>query len=877
MTSKQIRQSFFDFFQSKNHLIVASAPIVLKDDPSLMFTNAGMNQFKDVFLGNSPIINPRIADSQKCLRVSGKHNDLEEVGVDSYHHTMFEMLGNWSFGDYYKKDAIDWAWELLTGVFKIAPEKLYVTYFEGDKKDNLSKDEEARNLWGKYLPSEQIIAGNKADNFWEMGETGPCGPCSEIHIDIRSTAEKKKTPGASLVNKDHPQVIEIWNLVFMELNRMANGSLDSLPKKHIDTGMGFERLVMVLQNKKSNYDTDVFQPIIKKLEAISELTYENGNEKDDIAFRVIADHIRAITFAIADGQLPSNVGAGYVIRRILRRAMRYGFQFLLIKEPFLYKLVDGLVKQMGNIFDNLPRQAGLVKNVLLEEEKSFLRTIEQGIKKINIYLKNEPDIIDGAFAFELYDTYGFPFDLTSLIAREFDYAIDEEGFLILLEEQKKRSRSHGKIETGDWIHVLDDDIEEFIGYDFTDGNVKITRYREIMEKKKKKYQLVFNFTPFYPEGGGQVGDTGYIFFNEERIKIIDTKKENNVIIHITEQLPKNIKITFKAVVDTTAREASACNHTATHLLHHALKKVLGNHVEQKGSLVSPSHLRFDFSHYAGLSKEEIDLVEKEVNEKIRQNIALDEMRGIPMRKALNMGATALFGEKYGDIVRVIKFGDSIELCGGTHVPGTSLIGRFKITSESAIASGIRRIEAVTSHAADEIINTSINEYDETRLLLKVKHKDPIAPLVSNLIDENKNLKKEIEQLNKYRIKLVKLELTNKISEQNGFKILKARCDLTMGLVKDLANQLRNENENLFIVLGVVDNNKPGLTIAANEKLVKNHKVNAGKIIREAAKNIRGGGGGQAFLAQAGGNYTEGLDKALDQSVDLFIECIENQD
>ena len=873
MTSKEIRTAFFEFFNGKEHVIVPSAPIVIKGDPTLMFTNAGMNQFKDVFLGNSPIKSNRIADSQKCLRVSGKHNDLEEVGVDTYHHTMFEMLGNWSFGDYYKKEAIEWAWELLTEVYKIPKENLYVTYFEGDKKDKLTSDTEAYELWKNLLPDAQILAGNKKDNFWEMGESGPCGPCSEIHIDIRSASEKKKLPGAELVNKDHPEVIEIWNLVFMELNRLANGKLGSLPKKHIDTGMGFERLAMVVQGKKSNYDTDIFMPIIKKLEKLSGKKYSSSDSKDDIAFRVIADHIRAITFTIADGQLPSNVGPGYVIRRILRRAVRYGYQFLKIREPFLFKLVDTLVDQMGDVFNNLPGQAGLVKNVLLEEETSFLRTIAQGIKRIDAFFETDPKEISGKFAFELYDTYGFPFDLTSLIAREFDLPVDEKGFLEHLEQQKIRSRDAGKIKAGDWIYVLDDDVEEFIGYDYTDGRVKITRYREVIDKKKKKVHLVFNFTPFYAESGGQVGDQGFISYEDERIPILDTKTENNVIIHIAEKLPKNIKVTFKAVVDTDKRESTESNHSATHLLHHALRRIIGDHVEQKGSYVGPTHLRFDFSHFSRLTDEELILIEKEINSKIRNNITLEELRNIPMRKAQDMGAMALFGEKYGDVVRVIRFGDSIELCGGTHVDNTSRIGRFKIISESAIASGIRRIEAVTSEVADELIDKALHEYDRVRKTLKVKQN--ISSVVDDLLNENHQLKKEIENLNKYRVNAVKQELISQIEEKKGFRILKARCPLSPAGAKDLAFQLKDQFDDLYLVLGTLDNNKPGITIAVGKKLLSDEKFNAGSIIRQVSKHIQGGGGGQAFFAQAGGKNPNGLDAAMDEAVEIINSKSQN--
>jgi alanyl-tRNA synthetase len=868
-SSKSIRQAFLDFFQSKQHTVVPSAPIVIKNDPTLMFTNAGMNQFKDVFLGNAPIKEARIADTQKCLRVSGKHNDLEEVGVDTYHHTMFEMLGNWSFGDYYKTDAINWAWELLTEVYKIRKENLYVTYFEGDKEDGLPVDDEARALWRKFLPDTQILPGNKKDNFWEMGESGPCGPCSEIHIDIRSDEEKKKIIGSELVNKDHPEVIEIWNLVFMEMNRLANKSLVPLPKKHIDTGMGFERLAMVIQGKKSNYDTDVFMPLIREIEIISGKKYTQSNSKQDIAFRVIADHIRAITFTIADGQLPSNTGAGYVIRRILRRAIRFSWQFLDIKEPFLFKLVDKLVDQLGDVFENLNTQIGLVKNVLLEEEESFIRTLEQGIKRIDHYFESNPKEIDGKFAFELYDTYGFPIDLTSLIAKEFDLNVDIHGFENYLNEQKERSRAASIVAAGDWIPVWEDVPEEFIGYDYTDGKIKITRYREVKEKNKTRFHLVFDFTPFYAEGGGQVGDSGLILNDDERIKILDTKKENGVIIHITDHLPKNIRDTFKGLVDTDLRDSSESNHSATHLLHRSLRRILGDHVEQKGSLVSPSHLRFDFSHFSKLSDEELTLIEREVNDKIRQNIALNEHRNVPMQKALDMGAMALFGEKYGDLVRVIKFEESIELCGGTHVSNTAKIGRFKIVSESAIAAGVRRIEAVTSYEADKLIDRALMEYENVRTMLKVK--EEIVPVVSGLLSENHRLRKEVEQLNKYRIQSVKQEMLGKIQVIDGLNVLKASCELDAGSVKDLAFQLKDQYKDLFIAIGNRYNDKPGLTIAVGSELLESSKIDAGKIIRDAAKHIQGGGGGQPFFAQAGGKNVDGVEKAIDEALAIALK------
>jgi alanyl-tRNA synthetase len=783
---------------------------------------------------------------------------------------MFEMLGNWSFGDYYKKEAIEWAWELLTEVYKIPKENLYVTYFEGDEEEGLAKDEEAKKLWENLLPDAQILPGNKKDNFWEMGETGPCGPCSEIHVDIRPEAEKKKIKGSDLVNNDHPEVIEIWNLVFMEMNRLANKSLVPLPKKHIDTGMGFERLAMVIQGKRSNYDTDVFMPLINKLEKISGKKYTQSDSKEDIAFRVIADHIRAITFTIADGQLPSNTGAGYVIRRILRRAIRFSWQFLHIKEPYLFKLVDTLVDQLGDVFENLGSQEGLVKNVLLEEEESFIRTLEQGIKRIDHYFNSDPKEIDGKFAFELYDTFGFPIDLTALIAKEFGLGLDLHGFENYLNEQKERSRAASIVAAGDWINVRDDEAEEFIGYDYTDGKVKITRYREVKDKNKTRYQLVFDFTPFYPEGGGQVGDVGLLISeDEQRIKILDTKKENGVIIHITEQLPKDIKGIFRALVNSEAREAAESNHSATHLLHRSLRHVLGKHVEQKGSLVAPTHLRFDFSHFSKLTDEELSLIEREVNDKIRQNISLSEHRNVPMQKALDMGAMALFGEKYGDLVRVIKFDNSIELCGGTHVSNTAKIGRFKIISESAIAAGVRRIEAITSYEADRVIDKALAEYENVRTMLKVKSE--IAPVVSGLMDENHRLRKEVEQLNKFKIQALKQDLLDRIETIDGLNVLKTTCELEASGVKDLAFQLKDQFKDLFIAIGNRYNDKPGLTIAVGADLLASSNIDAGKIIREAAKHIQGGGGGQPFFAQAGGKNLEGVERSVDEALAIALK------
>ncbi|TDN87126.1 alanyl-tRNA synthetase [Salegentibacter sp. 24] len=861
MKSQEIRSQFLEFFKSKSHKIVPSAPMVLKDDPSLMFTNAGMVQFKEYFLGNSEPLNSRITDSQKCLRVSGKHNDLEEVGMDTYHHTMFEMLGNWSFGDYFKEEAINWAWELLTEVFKIAPENLYVSVFEGSKEDKLELDTEALELWKKIVPEDRIVYGDKKDNFWEMGDQGPCGPCSEIHIDIRSEAEKTKIPGKELVNADHPQVVEIWNLVFMQYNRKADGSLVELPAKHIDTGMGFERLCMVLQGTVSNYDTDVFTPLISELEKITKSTY-GKSEKTDIAIRVVADHVRAVTFSIADGQLPSNTGAGYVIRRILRRAIRYGFTFLEIKEPFIYKLVEVLSKQMGEAYPELISQKGLCENVIREEEQSFLRTLDQGLILLeNIISDTQGEIVSGKKAFELYDTFGFPIDLTALILRERGLDLDQKEFEVQLKEQKARSRAATQVTAGDWEEINPMDEEAFVGYDQLVTESKIARYRKVESKKGTSYQIVLTQTPFYPEGGGQVGDRGFLQDNDSnQIEVFDTKKENNLIVHFTKSLPKNLKADFRAVVNAKNRAASAANHTATHLLHQALREVLGTHVEQKGSLVKGDYLRFDFSHFSKVSREELDRIEKMVNTRIDEQLPLIEQRNIPFKDAVDQGALALFGEKYGESVRAIRFGESMELCGGTHVQNTSEIWYFKIISEAAVASGIRRIEAITGDRVKSYFATQDEILEQIKAELK-NAKDPVKA-VSNLQEENTGLKKQVEALLRDKAKSLKSELKTEISEINGVKFLAKKIDLDAGGIKDLAFQLGDEFENLFLLFATEHNGKALLSCYISKELAKEKNLHAGNIVKELGKYIQGGGGGQAFFATAGGKKPEGINEAL---------------
>jgi len=872
MNSKEIRKAFLDFFASKGHQIVSSAPMVVKNDPTLMFTNAGMNQFKDIFLGNQPATNLRVADTQKCLRVSGKHNDLEEVGHDTYHHTMFEMLGNWSFGDYFKEDAINWAWELLHDVLKIPADRMYASVFEGSTDDKLERDNEAFDLWRKYLPANQIINGNKKDNFWEMGDTGPCGPCSEIHVDLRDDDERAKSPGRDHVNKDNPQVIEIWNLVFIQFNRKADGSLEELPDKHVDTGMGFERLCMALQGKKSNYDTDVFQTTIAKIATLSNKKY-GDNQQADIAMRVIADHLRAISFSIADGQLPSNNKAGYVIRRILRRAVRYGYTFLGFNEPFIYKLVEVLKNQMGDAFPELISQQGLIENVIREEEDSFLRTLETGIHLLNdIVAKAKREgvtEIGGEVAFTLYDTFGFPFDLTSLILREKGYSVDEAGFNIEMGKQKNRSRNAAAQETDDWVELKKIEQVEFVGYDHLETEVRISRYRKVTQKNKEFYHLVFDKTPFYGESGGQVGDSGYLEADGLKTQIIDTLKENNLTIHIAQKLPANPLVSFKAVVDVRKRNLTMNNHSATHLLDQALREVLGTHVEQKGSLVNSEYLRFDFSHFQKVSKEELDRIQTRVNELIRKNLTLEENRAVAFDKAKELGAIALFGEKYGDFVRVIKFGNSIELCGGTHVPATGQIGLMIITSESAISAGVRRMEAITADRAEEFVKKQLDELAEVKVLLG--NSQNLKKSVEDTLAQNSRLQKQIEEFERQAASGIKEELKNKIQHINGVNVIAEVIQLDSAqAVKDLAFQLKGEVENLFLALGCAIGGKPSITIMIADHLVADKGLNAGTIVREASKEMQGGGGGQSFYATAGGKDLAGLSAAV-QKAKSFVK------
>ncbi len=864
MTSQEIRRTFLDFFKSKEHKIVQSSPMVLKNDPTLMFTNAGMVPFKEYFLGQKKGDVKRIADTQKCLRVSGKHNDLEEVGIDTYHHTMFEMLGNWSFGNYFKKEAIAWAWELLTEVYKIDKENLYVTVFEGDKNDGVDFDQEAYDYWKEFISEDRIINGDKKDNFWEMGAQGPCGPCSEIHIDIRSAEEKAKVPGKDLVNKEHPEVVEIWNLVFMEFNRKADGSLEDLPNKHIDTGLGFERLCMAIQNVKSNYDTDVFAPLIREVETITQTEY-GVDDKIDIAIRVIADHVRAVAFAIADGQLPSNNGAGYVIRRILRRAIRYGFTFLDQKEPFIYKLVNVLSKQLGDVFPEIKSEQQLITNVIKEEEHSFQKTLEQGLILLDGIIKEaKSPVISGKKAFALYDTYGFPKDLTALILSEKGLSFDEEIFLQELEKQKERSRAASVVETDDWHILIDDNEQEFIGFDSLEATVKITRYRKVSSKKDgQMYQLVFNLTPFYPEGGGQVGDKGYLETqNGDVIYIVDTKKENNLTIHFAKGLPKNIHDTFKVVVDKKQRFRTACNHTATHLLHQALREILGTHVEQKGSAVHSKYLRFDFSHFSKLTTKELHDVEDFVNARVTNKLVLQENRNATMEGAKKEGAMALFGEKYGDTVRTIRFGKSIELCGGTHIQNTSDIWHFKIRSESAVASGIRRIEAITSDAVKNFYFETNRSYYEIRDLFKSTG-NPVDS-VKAILEDNLKLKKQIETLMKDKAGSLKDDLKNSVQTINGINFIASEINLDQNAIKDLAYQLGGEIGNLYFIAGTKNEDKATLTVYISKEIT-NETLNAGKIVRELGKLIHGGGGGQPFYATAGGKNPNGIKEALEKA------------
>ncbi|HEY1193855.1 alanine--tRNA ligase [Flavobacterium sp.] len=874
MKSQDVRKQFLDFFESKGHTIVPSAPIVLKDDPTLMFNNSGMAQFKEFFLGNGTPKSPRIADTQKCLRVSGKHNDLEEVGIDTYHHTMFEMLGNWSFGDYFKKEAINWAWELLTEVYKIPKENLYVSVFEGSKEDNVPFDQEAWDIWKTLIDEDRIILGNKKDNFWEMGDQGPCGPCSEIHVDLRSAEEKALVSGKSLVNNDHPQVVEIWNNVFMEFNRKADGSLEKLPAQHVDTGMGFERLCMALQGKTSNYDTDVFMPLIREIETITGAKYtvkasNEAEEKVNIAIRVVADHVRAVAFAIADGQLPSNTGAGYVIRRILRRAIRYGFTFLGTKEPFIFKLVETLSEQMGDSFPEIRTQKALCSNVIREEENSFLKTLDQGLILLDaVILNNTGDTIDGKKAFELYDTYGFPIDLTALILSEKGLKLDEEGFKEQLQLQKERSRAASKVTAGDWNVIIEDDVQEFVGYDRLSHQVKITKYRRVESAKDGEiFQLVFNATPFYGESGGQTGDKGYLEAqNGDIVYIIDTKKENNQTVHLAKSLPENLTGTFNAVVDANQRAKTSSNHSATHLLHQGLRKILGTHIEQKGSMVRNASLRFDFSHFAKVTDEELVEVENFVNARIRESLPLIEKRAIPKEQALEDGAIALFGEKYGDLVRTIKFGDSVELCGGTHVANTSDIWHFKIVSEGAVAAGIRRIEAITSEAAKEYFESQAVSLAEIKEALK-NAQDPVKSILA-LQDENAQLKKQLEALLKDKAKNMKADLAKELQEINGVRFLAKQVDLNPEGAKDLAYELGNAYNDLFIVLATAHEGKPMLTCYVSKEIVASKNLNAGQVVRELGKYIQGGGGGQPFFATAGGKNVDGIAEALSKAIEF---------
>jgi alanyl-tRNA synthetase len=868
LTAKEIRESFKNFFESKGHQIVPSAPMVIKDDPTLMFTNAGMNQFKDIILGNHPAKYKRVADSQKCLRVSGKHNDLEEVGHDTYHHTMFEMLGNWSFGDYFKKDAIEWAWEYLVEVLKLDPNRLYATVFEGNPQENLERDNEAAAIWGQFLPADRIINGNKHDNFWEMGDTGPCGPCSEIHIDLRSDAEREAVSGLTLVNQSHPQVIEIWNLVFMQNNRKADGSLEGLPAKVIDTGMGFERLCMALQQKTSNYDTDVFQPIIKEIAQMAGIQY-GADAQSDIAMRVIADHIRTISFSITDGQLPSNAKAGYVIRRILRRAVRYGYTFLNQKQAFMYKLLPVLISNMGDAYPELVSQKGLIEKVIKEEEESFLRTLETGIRLLDKTMSDAKaagqNVINGKDVFTLYDTFGFPLDLTELILRENGMTPDIEEFHAEMQKQKERARNAAAVETGDWI-VLKEGTTTFVGYDYTEYEVSILRYRQVKQKSQTLYQLVLDYTPFYAESGGQVGDTGVIVSEFETLEIIDTKKENNLPVHIAKKLPEQLDAPMMACVDTDKRAACAANHSATHLLDEALREVLGEHVEQKGSLVTPDSLRFDFSHFQKVTDKEIREVEHLVNAKIRQNIPLTEYRNIPIAEAKELGAIALFGEKYGDEVRVIQFGKSVEFCGGTHVKATGHIGMMKIVSESSVAAGVRRIEAYTGARVEEMLDTIQDTLTDLKALFN--NAPDLANAIRKYIDENAGLKKQVDEFMKEKEAQIKQTLLKNIQEINGIKVIKTCMPIPAEAIKNIAFQLRGEiTENLFFVAGTVDAQKPLLTVMLSDNLVAGG-LNAGKLVKDAAKLIQGGGGGQAHFATAGGKNADGLHAAVDKVIEL---------
>ncbi len=870
MTSKEIRQSFKDFFQSKDHRIVPSAPMVIKDDPTLMFTNAGMNQFKDIILGNAPVEHPRVADSQKCLRVSGKHNDLEEVGHDTYHHTMFEMLGNWSFGDYFKEEAIDWAWEYLTEVLKLDKDRLYASIFEGSPEENLERDDEAIGHWKKYLPQERIINGSKHDNFWEMGDTGPCGPCSEIHIDLRLEEERAKVDGVTLVNQDHPLVIEVWNLVFMQYNRKADGSLEPLPAKVIDTGMGLERLCMAVQGKLSNYDTDLFQPLIQKIAEITGCPYGKV-DKQDVAMRVVADHVRTIAFSITDGQLPSNAKAGYVIRRILRRAVRYGYTFLGMHESFIYRLVPTLVQVMGEAYPELPAQQSLIEKVIKEEEEAFLRTLENGIRLLERNLpEEEGGVLKGEVAFQLYDTFGFPLDLTELILREQGMTVDTEGFNTEMRKQRERARNAAAMETGDWV-VLRQGEPEFVGYDETESKATILRYREVKRKNKRYYQLVLSRSPFYAEMGGQVGDSGWLIDQEKTIEVFDTIRENNLAMHLTNKLPDNLEGEFIVRIDKEKRTATECNHSATHLMHEAMREVLGSHVEQKGSYVSPELLRFDFSHFQKVTPEEIREVEKRVTAKIRTNLPIEEQRQLPIEEAKAQGAIALFGEKYGDKVRTVRFGSSIELCGGTHTSSTGRIGTFRIISERAISAGVRRVEAVTAKGCEEYL------YLQEDLLREIKgmfdNVPDVMQAIQKVIGDNEEMKQQLQEYLKERVEQLKQQVIDKRKEVNGVTLFKLLLPVgTPEAIKDIAYQLRGEfPEKMMFVAGTLVNGKPSLTVMLSDDLVAKG-FNASNMVREAAKEIQGGGGGQPFFATAGGKNADGLNAAVEVIVKKLAEA-----
>ncbi|SNR51564.1 alanine--tRNA ligase [Flavobacterium sp. ov086] len=876
MKSQDVRKQFLDFFKSNGHLIVPSAPIVLKDDPTLMFNNSGMAQFKEYFLGNSTPKSKRIADTQKCLRVAGKQNDLEEVGIDTYHHTMFEMLGNWSFGDYFKREAINFSWQLLTEVYKIPKENIYVSVFEGNKEENVPFDQEAWDIWKELIDEDRIILGNKKDNFWEMGDQGPCGPCSEIHVDLRSEEEKAQVSGKSLVNNDHPQVVEIWNNVFMEFNRKADGSLEKLPAQHVDTGMGFERLCMALQGKTSNYDTDVFTPLIEKVEQITGLKYTSNEikniseeqDKTNIAIRVVVDHVRAVAFAIADGQLPSNTGAGYVIRRILRRAIRYGFTFLGTKEPFINKLVEVLANQMGEFFPEIKSQQQLVTNVIREEEASFLRTLDQGLQLLdNVIAQTKGSEVSGAKVFELYDTFGFPKDLTALILKEKGFSYNEEEFEVELQKQKTRSRAASEVSTEDWTVLIPGNVETFVGYDKVENEVKITRIRKVDSKKDGiLYQIVLDNTPFYPEGGGQVGDKGTLVSANETIEIIDTKKENNLILHFAKQLPENIEAGFVAKVNNDLRGSTSKNHSATHLMHLALRNLLGTHVEQKGSLVNPNYLRFDFSHFSKVSEDELRQVEASVNAQIEAQLQLVEHRNIPIKEALDKGAMALFGEKYGDNVRMIEFGDSKELCGGIHVKNTAEIWHFKIISEGAVAAGIRRIEAITGDAVKDFYQNQENTLSEIKETLK--NPQDILKSVASLQDDNAKLKKQVEQLLKEKVGALKSELEKDFQEVNGVNFLTKQVDLSMASTKDLASALGSSKVDSFVFLASIEDGLPNIHCYISKELVASKSLNANAVIKELGKYIEGNGGGQPFFASGKGKNANGVAEALAHAIDF---------